>query len=162
MADGLRPGALAWLEEPVRPPEDFPLLARARRGCGMLVSAGENAMSAGDFERTFEAGAVDIAKPGVTKIGGVCGFPDMVEVALRHGVRVVAHAPYSGPGLLATMHLTHALPESGTPIEYAFVDLGENPRRGTTRVADGTIAMSDLPQLWADPDPGALERYACA
>jgi D-galactarolactone cycloisomerase len=162
MAEDLRPHALAWFEEPVWPPEDFPVLARVRRGCGMPVSAGENAMSAADFERMFEAGAVDIAQPSVTKIGGVSGFLDVIAVARRHGVRVVPHSPYFGPGLLATLHLTHALLESATPIEYAFVDLGENPLRGTTGVVDGTIGVPDMPGLGADPDPGTLERCACA
>jgi len=158
IADGVRPQGLAWFEEPVWPPEDFPTLARVRRHCGIPVSAGENAMSAGDFERMFEAGAVDIAQPSVTKIGGVSGFVDVVEVARQHGVRVVAHSPYFGPGLLATLHLTHALLEAGTPIEYSFVELGENPLRRTTEVANGTIGVPDLPGLGADPDPGTLER----
>jgi L-alanine-DL-glutamate epimerase-like enolase superfamily enzyme len=73
-------------------------------------------------------------------------------------VRVVAHSPYFGPGLLATLHLTHALLESGTPIEYSFVDLGENPLRGTTTVEGGTIAVPGQPGLGADPDPATLER----
>jgi L-alanine-DL-glutamate epimerase-like enolase superfamily enzyme len=158
IAEGVRPHGLAWFEEPVWPPEDFPTLARVRRGCGMPVSAGENAMSAGDFERMFEAGAVDIAQPSVTKIGGVSGFIEVVEAARRHGVRVVAHSPYFGPGLLATLHLTHALLEPGTPIEYSFVDLGDTPLRGATTVEGGTIAVPGQPGLGADPDPATLER----
>jgi L-alanine-DL-glutamate epimerase-like enolase superfamily enzyme len=125
------------------------------------VSAGENAMSAGDFERMFEAGAVDIAQPSVTKIGGVSGFIEVVEAARRHGVRVVAHSPYFGPGLLATLHLTHALLEPGTPIEYSFVDLGDTPLRSATTVEGGTIAVPGQPGRWglgADPDPATLER----
>jgi L-alanine-DL-glutamate epimerase-like enolase superfamily enzyme len=161
IAEGVRPHGLAWFEEPVWPPEDFPTLARVRRGCGMPVSAGENAMSAGDFERMFEAGAVDIAQPSVTKIGGVSGFIEVVEAARRHGVRVVAHSPYFGPGLLATLHLTHALLEPGTPIEYSFVDLGDTPLRCATTVEGGTIAVPGQPGRWglgADPDPATLER----
>ncbi len=158
IAAGVRAHRLAWFEEPVWPPEDFPTLARVRREGGIPVSAGENAMSAGDFERMFEAGAVDIAQPSVTKIGGVSGFIDVVRVARRHGVQVVAHSPYFGPGLLATLHLTHALLESGTPIEYSFVDLGENPLRRTTTVEGGTIAVPGGPGLGDDPDPATLER----
>jgi type I restriction enzyme R subunit len=48
--------------------------------------------------------------------------------------------------------------EPVTPIEYSFVDLGENPLRCATTVVDGTIGVPDQPGLGADPDAGALGR----
>jgi L-alanine-DL-glutamate epimerase-like enolase superfamily enzyme len=158
----VRPHALTWFEEPVWPPEDYPALARVRRAAGIAVSAGENAMSACDFERMFEAGAVDYAQPSVTKIGGISGFIEVVERARQHGVRVVAHSPYFGPGLLATVHLTHALLDAGAPIEYSFCELGDSPLRESIAIADGTIGVPGGPGLGADPEPGTLARCAVA
>ncbi|MBC7779180.1 MAG: mandelate racemase/muconate lactonizing enzyme family protein, partial [Proteobacteria bacterium] len=167
MAERLRAFDLAWFEEPVWPPEDYPALARVRRAAGIPLSAGENAMSADDFERMFEAGAVDIAQPSVTKIGGVSAFIEVAERARRHGVRVVAHSPYFGPGLLATLHLSYALlgtdsaqGGAAAPIEYSFCELGENPLHRALAVVDGTIALPDRPGLGADPDPSTLARCA--
>ena len=71
MAKRLRPFELTWLEEPVWPPEDHAGLARVRREGGIPIAAGENAAGLHDFRAQFAAGALDIAQPSVTKIGGI-------------------------------------------------------------------------------------------
>ncbi len=159
IARAVRPFDLAWFEEPVWPPEDYPALARVRREGGIKVSAGENAMSPADFERMFEAGAVDIAQPSVTKIGGIAAFAEVVALARRHGVRVVAHSPYFGPGLLATLHLTGALLDDA-PIEYGYCRLDASPFAEAIAVRDGMIALPQQPGLGADPDPDVLREFA--
>jgi len=79
----LRPYDLCWLEEPIFPPEDFPVLARLREGTGVPTAAGENNCTVIRFRDMFAAGAVDYAQPSVTKVGGVTGFQKVA--ALRHG-----------------------------------------------------------------------------
>ena len=71
MAHRLQPYDLAWLEEPVTPPDDFAGLARVRRDGGIPVAAGENLGTLNDVERIIDAEAVDIVHPDAAKIGGI-------------------------------------------------------------------------------------------
>jgi L-alanine-DL-glutamate epimerase-like enolase superfamily enzyme len=158
MADGMRPYDLTWLEEPVWPPEDFKGLAEVRRKCGISIAAGENCMSAKNFEQMFEAGAVDIAQPSVTKIGGVSAMMEVTALARKHGVQFTPHSPYFGPGLIATLHIAAAMPEE-TQIEYSFTDLGAKLMGSAIDTQDGYIAVPTGPGLGMDPDPKVIEEY---
>ena len=70
MARRLRDDGLHWLEEPVWPPEDCDGLAAMRR-FGIPIAAGENVAGRFGFKSLIDAGAIDIAQPSVTKIGGI-------------------------------------------------------------------------------------------
>jgi D-galactarolactone cycloisomerase len=70
MATAFRPFDLYWLEEPVWPPEDYQGLAQVRQA-GVPIAAGENAAGAHAFRHMFAVGAIDIAQPSMTKIGGI-------------------------------------------------------------------------------------------
>lgn len=158
VAAQVRPYDLLWFEEPVYPPEDFAGLARVRREGGIPVSAGENAMSPTDFRAMFDAGAVDVAQPSVTKIGGVSEMMRIARLARERGVTLVPHSPYFGPGLLASIHMAASF-EQETMIEYSFVQLGASPLGDAITVTDGRVAVPTGPGLGRDPDAGIIERY---
>lgn len=158
IADDVRPYDLAWFEEPVWPPEDFAGLAQVRRRSGLKIAAGENAMSVKNFEQMFLAGAVDIAQPSVTKIGGISPMMEIVALARQHGVIVTPHCPYFGPGLLASVHIAATFAEE-TMIEYSFADLGANPLGDAIEVNNGYIHVPQGPGLGRDPDPDVVSRY---
>jgi L-alanine-DL-glutamate epimerase-like enolase superfamily enzyme len=159
IAEQVRPYDLAWFEEPVWPPEDFAGLAEVRRRGGIPIAAGENAMSAKNFEQMFIAEAVDIAQPSVTKIGGVTAMLEVAALAQKHHVSLVPHCPYFGPGLLASVHIAAAFAEE-TMIEYSFADLGANPLGDAIEVKDGHIKVPQAPGLGRDPDPEVIARYS--
>lgn len=159
MADAVRPYDLTWFEEPIWPPEDFAALAQVRRRSGLKIAAGENAMSVKNFEQMFLAGAVDIAQPSVTKIGGISPMMEIVALARQHGVMVTPHCPYFGPGLLASIHIAATFAEE-TMIEYSFADLGANPLGDAIEVSNGYIPVPQGPGLGRDPDPAVLARYS--
>jgi D-galactarolactone cycloisomerase len=161
VARRVRPFDLIWLEEPVWPPEDFAALARLRGNCDVKISAGENVMSATHFEQMFEARAVDIAQPSVTKIGGISEFMKIVLLARRYGVPLVPHCPYFGPGLLASLHIASTFMDE-TMIEYSFADLGASPLGDAIAVRNGRIAIPNEPGLGRDPDPDVVKRYRVA
>lgn len=100
MAGQLQPLQLAWLEEPVWPPDDAHGLAQVRRH-GVPIAAGENAAGVQGLRAMFEQGALDVAQPSVAKIGGISAMVQVFELARRYQVRVVPHCFYFGPGLLA-------------------------------------------------------------
>jgi L-alanine-DL-glutamate epimerase-like enolase superfamily enzyme len=153
-ANAVRPLGVRWIEEPVWPPEDTIALALVRAGAQLPVAAGENCGTLADFRRLFQAGAVDIAQPSVTKIGGVSGLRAVQALAAEHGVTVVPHSPYFGPGLLATLHVLAAMPEE-QPLEVYFADLDRPPYPALVPQG-GFVAVPDGPGLGLEPDPACL------
>lgn len=157
MARAMRGLDLHWLEEPVWPPEDFAGLA-AVRAEGVPIAAGENMASPVEFLHAFQAGALDIAQPSVTKIGGVTEARVVIALAEAHGVRVVPHCAYFGPGFLASAHLAAALPDR-PPLERLFLDLEADLFGEHTHARDGQIHVPQGPGLGCDPDPAVIARY---
>ncbi len=150
-----------WLEEPIFPPENFHALASLRAETGVPLAAGENACTAFQFQEMFAAGAVDYAQPSVTKVGGITEFRKVAALARSHGVALMPHAPYFGPGFLATLQLMAALPDSGLA-EWFYLEreaclYGDAiaPRRGIFHLPQG-------PGLGAEPDPNVIEDYRTA
>jgi D-galactarolactone cycloisomerase len=146
-----------WLEEPVWPPEDHPGLAQVRAE-GMPISAGENTAGLHDFRSLFEEGAIDVAQPSVTKVGGITEMRKIIALAEAFGVRLVPHCAYFGPGYLASMHIAATLAQD-TPLERLFMDLEASPFSPHTEAVDGKVPVPQGPGLGCDPDPAVLERY---
>ena len=158
MVEALRPFRLHWLEEPVWPPEDHAGLAKVR-AAGATTAAGENAAGLIEFRRAFELGALDVAQPSVTKIGGISEMLRIMALAKEYGVRLVPHCPYFGPGFIASLHLTTMLP-ADTPVERLFVDLEASPFGNWVDIkVGGAMFVPQGPGLGADPDPALIARY---
>ncbi|MGV0813444.1 mandelate racemase/muconate lactonizing enzyme family protein [Mycolicibacterium boenickei] len=109
---------IAWLEEPVFPPEDFAALA-ALKSPDIPLAAGENWCTAHQFAASGDA--VDIWQPSVTKVGGISEYLTILELATETGKRVIPHCPYFGPGLFATLQLAAAY-DVMDDIEILFAD----------------------------------------
>ena len=158
MARRLAAFDLHWLEEPVWPPEDHAGLARVRRDGGVAIAAGENAHGLHDFRHLFEAGALDVAQPSVTKIGGVTEQRKILALAEAHGVIAIPHCAYFGSGMLASLHVVAAMPQE-TLIERLYMDLAACPFGGLTTATDGRLRVPQGPGLGCDPDPEVLAKY---
>jgi L-alanine-DL-glutamate epimerase-like enolase superfamily enzyme len=159
MAHRLAPADLAWLEEPVWPPEDWQGLARVRLEGGIPIAAGENAGGLLDFRGAFEADALDVAQPSVAKIGGITEMLKIAGLAEASGVRLVPHCAYFGPGFLASLHL-HARLAPGEPFERLFVDLDASPYHDAVLAKGGRVRVPDGPGLGRDPDMQVMAKYA--
>ena len=157
MARAFRPLDLHWLEEPVWPPEDFAGLATVRAE-GVAIAAGENMGGPTEFLHAFHAGALDIAQPSVTKIGGVTEARRVMALAETHGVRTVPHCAYFGPGFLASAHLAATLPDR-PPLERLWMQLEASPFATLTNAMAGQIAVPQGPGLGCDPDPAVVAKY---
>jgi L-alanine-DL-glutamate epimerase-like enolase superfamily enzyme len=86
---------LAWLEEPIFPPEDFATL-HGLRSPQLRIGAGENWCTSVQFAAAARAQAVDLMQPSVTKVGGISEFLRVCDVAAEAGVPIVPHCPYCG------------------------------------------------------------------
>ncbi|MFN0314111.1 MAG: mandelate racemase/muconate lactonizing enzyme family protein [Burkholderiales bacterium] len=158
MANQFREYDLHWLEEPVWPPENYAALSHVRKTCGIPISAGENCPTVMSFQHMFEAGAVDIAQPSPTKIGGITELRQVAAVAAVHNVQVIPHTPYFGPGYLAGLHLSSTF-RTVTPVEWLFVDMETTLYGGAIVPNQGKISIPTGPGLGFDPDPGVIARF---
>jgi D-galactarolactone cycloisomerase len=158
MARALRELDLTWLEEPVSPPEDYAGLAQVRAE-GVPIAAGENAAGLFAFRALFEAGALDVAQPSVTKIGGPSAMLEIAALARAFGVRLVPHNAYFGPGYLASLHV-NATVAPHAPFEHIFIDLEDSPLGEWVRPVNGQVRIPQGPGLGRDPDLAVLRRYA--
>jgi L-alanine-DL-glutamate epimerase-like enolase superfamily enzyme len=158
MALRLKPYDLHWLEEPIFPPENFAALARLRAETGVPLAAGENACTAFQFQEMFAAGAVDYAQPSVTKVGGVTEFRKVAALARSHGVALMPHAPYFGPGFLATLQLMAALPDSGLA-EWFYLERAACLYGNAIAPKAGVFQLPPGPGLGAEPDPEVIKKY---
>lgn len=149
---------LAWLEEPVWPPEDFAGLARVRASAAMPIAAGENVAGIHEFGAMLRAGAVDICQPSVIKFGGIEAVAQAVTLAQAHGVDYVPHCFYFGPGYLASLHLAAAF-APGVAFELFFGELEASPYHEAVRAREGRVAVPAGPGLGVEPDMAVIERY---
>ncbi len=150
-------GGIAWVEEPVFPPEDFQVLASLRRR-GVPIAAGENWCTAQQFRAAMMAGAVDYVQPSVSKVGGVSEFLKVMHSAAEFGVGVLPHSPYFGPGFLTTLHLAAAFPQM-MEVEYLYVE----PAAWLIDLApirDGVgFVLNDAPGIGLEPDEAVISRF---
>ncbi|MBX6744676.1 MAG: mandelate racemase/muconate lactonizing enzyme family protein [Acetobacteraceae bacterium] len=147
---------IAWVEEPVWPPEDFAAIAEVRKEGGVPLAAGENCGGVEEFRRMAEASAVDVMQPSVTKVGGIGAVREVAALARKAGLRMVPHCPYYGPGLLASLHIL-AASEAEEPLEYYFADLAEPPFPALIPQG-GFVAVPQGPGLGLEPDPALLAK----
>jgi D-galactarolactone cycloisomerase len=153
----IAPYRLYWLEEPIWPPEDYDGIAQVRAS-GAITSAGENATSYMDFRRMFEIGAVAIAQPSVTKIGGITEMQKIIALGAEKGVEVVPHCGYLGAGFMATLHITAAM-QKDTIVERLNIDLAYNPFAPWNEIQNGKARVPQTPGLGCDPDPEIVTRF---
>ena len=158
MADSLAGDGLMWLEEPVWPPEDCDGLARVRE-CGIPISAGENVAGMFGFKSLIEAGAIDIAQPSVSKIGGIGETIRVIDLCEAHGIEVAPHSPYCGPGFIATLHIAAALVERPL-VEVLWLQTEANPFDPWIQATGGKVKVPQGPGLGCEPDPELLARFS--
>ena len=125
---------------------------------GLKIAAGENACTEFQFAEMLAAGAVDFAQPSITKIGGIAETMATRARAAQAGVAVAHHAPYFGPGYLATLQVLATAPEPEF-FEYLYIEREADLFAGMPLPTGGRIAVPDGPGLGLDPDPDVLARY---
>lgn len=159
-ARALRSFGLKWLEEPVRPPENYDGLARLRRSCGIPIAAGENISTLMEFDRLMTHEAVDFVQPSPAKMGGITEMCKVFPIAATRNVAVMPHTFYDGPGLLAGIHVAAALGTVDTQIEWRNFDLEAHVLGDALVVNDGRVVVPQGAGLGIDPDPDVIRRYA--
>ena len=118
----LAPFDLAWLEEPVWPPEDYPGLARVAAALRRRSRPARTRRRRWGSARSSPQRAADILQPSPTKVGGLGEVKKIAALAATHAVPLVPHSFYFGPGLAAALHLAASTP--GVPwVEWPMGEL---------------------------------------
>jgi L-alanine-DL-glutamate epimerase-like enolase superfamily enzyme len=159
MAHALEPYGLFWLEEPLFPPDDAAAMAALRRETRIPIAAGENIGSAGQMTRFMQAGAVDIAQPSVTKIGGIVEMRAAIAAARAQGVRPMPHSPYFGPGFIAALHVIAADAGGDMLCERFYLELEASPYHDAILAENGYMRVPQGSGLGVEPDMKVIERY---
>lgn len=152
---------LAWLEEPVWPPEDHTGLARVRAATSIPIAAGENLATVRELATLLQAGGVDICQPSVIKFGGIEAVRQAVVLMRAHGIDYVPHCFYFGPGFLASLHLAAAY-AADVPFELFHGKLEASPYHEAVQARNGKVSVPAGPGLGLEPDMAVLERYRLA
>ena len=158
MEQRLREFDPAWLEEPIWPPDDVAGLAWLRSQARVPIAAGENASTPMDFTHLLTAGAVDVVQPSPAKMGGLTELLRIAPLAAAHGVAVMPHSFYDGPGLLAAAHACAVLGPPQAMVEWRFFDL-EASLYGADLLAGGRLRLPQGPGLGLDPDADVIARF---
>ena len=154
--EGAAPYDLSWLEEPLYPVDRYDLLDALRARVRTPIAVGENL---GNFEDARHLGrSADIVQPSVAKIGGVSGAWTTIRMLRERGVKVVPHSPFTGPALVATVHLIAAMGED-IPCEHRFCDLEASPIGDCVRAFNGRIAVPQGPGLGFEVDQKIIAKY---
>lgn len=160
-----------WMEEPV-PSDDVDGLARLGRRRLIPIATGESHMTAHEFKRLLDTGAVDVLMPDLTLCGGLGEGRTAVQLARLYGVRLSPHVWGTGIGLAAAVHYVAAMPADPhslsspypTLVEY---DYSESPLRddlleAPIRPERGLLPVPQGPGLGVTVDRAALARLAAA
>ena len=154
-AQALRSLNLGWLEEPVWPPDDLAGLAEVRKQ-GTRIAAGENAAGVQGFVEHFEHGAIDVAQPSVSKVGGITAMLKVFALAKQYHIRVVPHCFYYGAGLMATAQLVATLDDS-VSLEVPYIQWQETLYSQLN--FEPHMLLPDTPGLGFEPSLSIIQKY---
>lgn len=158
MAKELQPLQLAWLEEPVWPPEDYAALAGVRAATSTPIALGENEYTLSGFRHCLATGAADILQPSAAKLGLLL-LQEVAALARPAGVPVVPHSFYFGPALAATAHFVSTL-DGDTPIEFPLGDVAV--LREPLQTVRGLLPVPQGPGLGVELDEDMLQKHQIA
>ncbi|HEY0295347.1 MAG TPA: mandelate racemase/muconate lactonizing enzyme family protein [Bordetella sp.] len=157
---------LLWLEEPTWPPENLDNFRVLRERADIPLAAGENAATPWELAAMSRSGLLDVVQPSVIKIGGIsemrAAYQALTPLSKTQGsarAQPIAHSPYFGPGLFATLQLAAAL-EQESPLEKLFCTFEAHPYGDAIEVVNGRLRVPTGPGLGIDPDPQILQAFS--
>jgi L-alanine-DL-glutamate epimerase-like enolase superfamily enzyme len=145
----LQEAGIAWLEDPVHH-QDVAGLAQVASALEVPVAGGEHLYQLEQFNRLFQARAVNIAIIDLARVGGITPWRKIAALAQACRVPVCGHVVPE-----VHVHLLAAVP-NGYMVEYM-------PRsaailRTTPALEDGSLLVPQAPGLGIELDEAAVQR----
>ena len=109
LAKAVEPLRLLWLEEPV-PAENVSALAQVRASSSTVICTGENHYTRYEFLELFNAKAVDVIMPDLSKAGGIAEAERIADLADAHYIPIAPHNVSSPLGMMAACHVLASVP----------------------------------------------------
>jgi D-galactarolactone cycloisomerase len=150
-----------WLEEPFERPARSRYAALRARGL-VPIAGGENLRSAEEFYDWASTGALDVAQPDASRVGGITEMLRIAAVVRAAGLRFVPHISHSALNHAASLHVLSALGSNdlcegdAAPVN----EFRDGVIHGGVEYRDGMMHLNDAPGLGATVDEGALSRVA--
>ncbi len=161
---------LLWLEEPV-PPENIDAMRDIRASTSTPICCGENLYMRWGFRELLEKRAADIIMPDFQKCGGLLEARKIADMAHAYYVPVAPHAVTSPIGMMATAHVSAAIPnflvqewhwidsldlwrncvKEGEIIQKGFIALPERSGIGVEMNDDGARKAQVPGTPWFEP-----------
>ena len=158
MARRMEEHGVRWLEEPVRPMDDYDGLRFVREHSNIPIAAGENEYTHFGFKSLLEKDAVDMLQPDVIKAGGLLCCRKILGMAEAWNTPLITHSFYYGPGVAATAHFVMANPLSDE-IEINTAPLEQDFIHPSFRPVGGKIELSDRPGLGIEVDDDVVAHH---
>ncbi len=160
-ADAFAPHDIWWFEEPLVPDDIDGHAQLAARG-PIPIATGEIEATAWGFGHLLRARAAHIHQTDACVCGGVGEWMKAAHAAAAFGVQVAPHWHHNLHAQLAVavsngLVVEHFALDEGV---YNFEELLDPATRAV--VADGVIALSDLPGIGIRFDPDAVARHTLA
>ena len=126
----------------------------------MPVAGGESGYGAAFFDRLLETGAVSVIMPDIKHCGGASEAVRAGRSALRRGGGFSLHSPAGPISLLASAHVTAAVP-GALPLEHAVdeADWRATLLIPTERIDSGCLLLPPESGLGATLDWHAIRRH---
>lgn len=146
----LQEAGIVWLEDPI-PHQNLVGLAHLAQALDVPIAAGEHLYGLDPFQKTFEAGAVDIGIIDLARVGGITPWMKVAAIAEAKGIPVAGHVIPE-----VHVHLLAAAP-NGYLVEY----MPRSEPIFTTRLVleDGHLIAPQAPGLGVELDEAACRRY---
>ena len=149
---------VAWLEEPIWPPDDYRALAELRRKSPLPIAGGELESGVHGFERIFETNALDILQPEVLNVGGILESFKVYSMAQGRNIPIAPHNFKYGPLLAATLHLS-VLFSNVFIQETPWFKLEANLFKVGPGISNGYVNLADSPGLGIVVDEDVVKDY---
>ena len=159
VADALTEIDLYWFEEPI-PGNDIDGYLEVKARCGLPIAGGESRRHRRGFWEVLDRGALDIAMPDVTIVGGITELKKVAALAEARGIPTAPHGPFGPVTTIASVHTMAAHPAFSI-LEYAW---GETPWRHELiapgeKIVNGRIAIPQAPGLGIELDPQTVAAH---
>lgn len=149
---------LLWLEEPVRPMDDYDGLAYVTANSNIKIAAGENEYTHYGFKEMVTKRAADILQPDVIKAGGILECHKISAIAEAWNLQLIPHSFCFGPGIAATLHFSLSNMSSeyieinAVPLEMPYIQPALRPEKGY-------LTVSEKPGLGIEIDEDVVKSH---
>ncbi len=150
---------LEYLEQPIMA-EPLTDAVRLRSETKTPIALNESVVDPASVWEILEAGAAEFILPDTHIAGGIWPCVEIGHLGHAAGVPCIMHCGHDlGPKTAAMVHVAAACPAYSLGNDSTYFGLEDDVTIDPFVIADGKIAVPEVPGLGCDVDPEKLEKY---